>query len=433
MNVLEIDESIDDIQKALGFQAQVVYFYDKTLVIKLWQNHVSYFLVLSLQWGQQGVFLIPDEGKFKPRIEKKPIYLFAKSHLIPSTFLDIQRDLNAGRKVELFFANEKEEELKIVINLIPSTMNLELHKGSKSIYLLKPKDQPEMKNVDLSKVQARTLDTLKKPWLEDFGFKTKFSENKKKISEVLPSDSNKESKLVQPKKLTGLELEISKKKKALKKVKADLDEKMKDHFFEFAQLLTFDPIKAKEKFPEFYDERKNIHKLKDLYFEKHKALSAKRNRVEERLRTLKLEIKHLESISEEDWLNTKAQGVKVKPDMKSSMKTRKLEVASDLVAYYGKSAADNMKLLRAAKAWHLWFHIKDLPSAHMILFRDKSRSISDEEIKKASLWLISEVASESKGATVEVLMTECRYVKPIKGDRLGRVNYSQEQTFRFRL
>jgi predicted ribosome quality control (RQC) complex YloA/Tae2 family protein len=77
-----------------------------------------------------------------------------------------------------------------------------------------------------------------------------------------------------------------------------------------------------------------------------------------------------------------------------------------------------------------------LPSAHMIVFKDKSRALSEDEIKKASIWLLSEVSSNTndlKGQLFEVLMTECRHVKPIKGDKVGRVNYTHEQIYRLRL
>jgi hypothetical protein len=450
MNVLEIDESVNDIKKALGFTVQSVSFYDKTLVLKLWQNHMSYLLLMSVRWGQQGVFLLNDHGKSKLKIDKKPIHLFATTHLKNCTLTDVSRDEDVGRQVHFLFSDHESDEIKVTVGLIPSSLNISIYKGVKSIHLQKPKESPEMKSMDLSQMKVRTLEDLKKPWLEEL-WPQLISKQKSKILLNLQETPHLNSSLnrfqlekepfdlvnkIEKKLESLLQKEIEKKKKVLIKVMGDKAEKMKDHFFDFANLLSVDPEQAKQKYPEFYDDKKNIHKLKNEYFEKHKQVTGKRKRVEERVSILKDEIKTLESMTEEEWLKKRLSKNKSKPDFKSPVKTRKLELAPDLVAYLGKSAADNLKLLRSAKSWHMWFHIKDLPSAHMIVFKDKSRALSEDEIKKASIWLLSEVSSNTndlKGQLFEVLMTECRHVKPIKGDKVGRVNYTHEQIYRLRL
>lgn len=439
MNLLEIDETVNDIQQGLGFRVQSVSLYDKTLVLKLWQNHVSYFLILSIRFGQQGAFLLQDLGRVKIKNEKKPLSLFANTHLKEAVFLDVSRDEEIGRQIEFHFTNSENEDLKIKLCLIPSALNISVHKGGKSVALNKPKDLPKAGAVNLENLKSRPLEDLKRPWLEEFsGQRRGVSQadtgtgSQKPRTEKLNATSSEPSKGT----ASALEIAIQKKRKAMSKVRQDLKAKTTSDFYDFATLLTIDSVAAKEKFPELYDEKVNKHKLKDKYFEKHKALASKRERVEERLRVLEKELLKLESLSEEDYLSEQTQKDRFKVDIKTPVKTRKLEVASDLVAYYGKSAIDNMKLLRSAKAWHYWFHIKDIPSSHMILLRDKTRNLTDDEIRRACQWFVAEISGSNTGSSdvvVEILMTECRFVKPIKGDKLGRVNYSHEQVFRLRL
>lgn len=451
MNILEIDETINDIQKALGFKVQSVFFYDKTLVLKLWQNHKGYLLVLSARWGQQGIVLIDDRARLKLKSEKKPLTLFANTHFKDASFIDISKNLSLGRFVELTFSSppnqdsrggsKENETLSIELCLIPSALNLSLQSGPKKIHLNKPKELPLMAEMDLSKLKVRSLDELKRPWIQELSGKVKSaSQNETNVNKTSPNQAEcqSESRPFAPSaSISARERALQKKRKVLVKVNEDLKDKMTNEYLEFANLLMVDVKEAKEKFPELYDEKKNKHKLKDFYFEKHKSLMAKRERVQNRLFELQTEIHDLEQMTDEAWDALQSQKSQYRITTDVSAKTRKLLLAPDLVAYFGKSAADNLKLLRSAKAWHQWFHIKDLPSSHMIIFKDKTRVLTGDEIKKACQWFWSENKERGQDASsevpVEFLMTECRYVKPIKGDKLGRVTYSHEQVFRLRL
>jgi hypothetical protein len=444
MNLLEIDESINDIQRALGFKVQSVSFYNKTLVLRLWQNFVSYDLILSAQWGQQGAFLIPTpDVQRHPKNEKKPLLLFANTHFKDCLLIDIARDESIGRLLELEFSSGMaepqtdskksdvtsgkanfEDSLKISLNLIPSALNISLTSGSKTVHLQKPKDIPVLNSVDLNALTSRGLEVLKNPWL-----KNRFGRNAN-VGEALIAKTN--SSKTPP---SGRKQEIAKKHKALIKVKKDLDNKSKSDFFDFASLMGSDPEAAKIKFPELYDSKVNPHKLKDIYFEKHKNLAAKKTRVLERIQILEQEIQSLEKQTDDQWLTRRDQKKSKTLNVKAEVKARKFEIAQDLVAYLGKSAQDNLKLLRSAKAWHMWCHVKDLPSAHMIIFKDKSRILTDSETQKALKWFVSEIKTNTKGlnhSALDILMAECRYVKPIKGDKLGRVNYANEKVIHLR-
>jgi len=116
----------------------------------------------------------------------------------------------------------------------------------------------------------------------------------------------------------------------------------------------------------------------------------------------------------------------------SSAKGRTIEILGGLRLYVGKSGADNIKLLREARPWYFWLHIRDEPGAHAILHRNKNQNVTDAQLHLAAHHLIhktyGEKSAQHRGQKIPVLVTECRFVRPIKGDRLGRVTFSDERT-----
>lgn len=92
----------------------------------------------------------------------------------------------------------------------------------------------------------------------------------------------------------------------------------------------------------------------------------------------------------------------------------------------GKSAQDNVDLLRKSRAWDIWLHLKDYPSAYAILHRQKGQAVSDQTVLVAAKWLIKEGIGAKKnlsGSKLSVVFVETRHVRPMKGDKLGRVTY----------
>ncbi len=102
--------------------------------------------------------------------------------------------------------------------------------------------------------------------------------------------------------------------------------------------------------------------------------------------------------------------------------------------YLGKAAKDNIALLRKSKPWHLWFHLKDFPSSHGFLITNKKQKISFKTIQQAGVNLsIYGAKGMSSGDFVEIVYAESRYVKPIKGDKLGRVRFDNQKQFTIKL
>ena len=105
--------------------------------------------------------------------------------------------------------------------------------------------------------------------------------------------------------------------------------------------------------------------------------------------------------------------------------------------FVGKNAQENLNILRFAQSWDYWMHIKDYPGAHGIVRRPRNYEITDEELKTVARFIASKSRKSAHflgpNDMFEVLIAECRYVRPIKGDKLGRVNYSNERVLNCRM
>ena len=164
-------------------------------------------------------------------------------------------------------------------------------------------------------------------------------------------------------------------------------------------------------------------------FEKAKAAKNKISGASLRLQTLKQELNGLSDLSEskfEAYLQLQQKKTKANVVRKVEGRLRKTKLASGITAYMGKSAADNMTLLRNSKPHDLWMHLKDYPSAHAVIHRQKNNNLADSDLVSVGKWLVSEGLSKSQtqmGGKYSVVIVECRHVKPLKGDKMGRVTY----------
>jgi predicted ribosome quality control (RQC) complex YloA/Tae2 family protein len=103
----------------------------------------------------------------------------------------------------------------------------------------------------------------------------------------------------------------------------------------------------------------------------------------------------------------------------------------------GRSAKDNLSLLRAAKPWDIWLHVKDVPGCYGLLRRNKNQEIPEALLQEAARKVVDFSLKAKRtlreGERFEVLVAECRYVRPIKGDHIGRVRYSNERVLSCKL
>ncbi len=93
----------------------------------------------------------------------------------------------------------------------------------------------------------------------------------------------------------------------------------------------------------------------------------------------------------------------------------------------GKSALQNDSLLKRARPDDLWFHVKGLPGAHVIVHRRGKEEIPQGVIEAAARL----AAGFSKGkdeSKVEVSYTQAKYVRKPKGAPPGLVVLTREET-----
>jgi predicted ribosome quality control (RQC) complex YloA/Tae2 family protein len=106
---------------------------------------------------------------------------------------------------------------------------------------------------------------------------------------------------------------------------------------------------------------------------------------------------------------------------------RRLTTPDGFVIFVGRNSAQNHQLVTERSAPHdLWLHVRGIPGSHVIIKND-GRPIPDKVIQRAA----ETAAYYSAGRTntsVEVDITERRYVRPIRGGKPGMVNYKNERT-----
>jgi predicted ribosome quality control (RQC) complex YloA/Tae2 family protein len=393
-------------EKMTGAQLQEVWVNDTGLLFQFYLRGL-HFLLLDL--GQQCPMLMdfaerPVFIKGRP----KPVSLFLNSHGLDLLWKAIVLKPEYGRVLEVHLGNQQ-KSLVLEIRLIPKQANLILESEAKTISWLRPKELDH--HTSEVKGLVRPLDVIREEYLDQ-----------KKANKVTNADP-------------VLKWEKQRRKNIDKKIKAlDSLEEMKVSQEE----EKWRSLGGWLQYPQGdCPDEKLFLKIKDLpkaqqvqaCFDKAKQIVHKRQGQSERIEILKKEIQELEK------QKYKAPNLqKTQKDFMVAAKAsgRTLELSANLKAYLGKSAADNLSLLRKARAWDLWFHLKDYPGAHAIIHKEKGHEVSLAEVQKVAQWVARESLQKKSldlGQKLAVVVVECRFVRPIKGDRLGRVNYHSEKTY----
>lgn len=95
----------------------------------------------------------------------------------------------------------------------------------------------------------------------------------------------------------------------------------------------------------------------------------------------------------------------------------------------GKNAKDNQRLLESAKADDMWLHIRDVPSAHLIIHCGK-RKLKDSILQKCGEILVKLYASKKGSGNFVVDYTQRRFVKVSQN---ANVVYSKHQSLHYRV
>jgi predicted ribosome quality control (RQC) complex YloA/Tae2 family protein len=102
---------------------------------------------------------------------------------------------------------------------------------------------------------------------------------------------------------------------------------------------------------------------------------------------------------------------------------------SDII-YVGRSGAQNERVaFDLARPNDVWLHARGLPGSHVVVHWGGD---PDDEILEKAASLAAWYSSGRSATSVEVDVTECRYVRKIRGAGPGMVTYRNEQTLNVR-
>jgi predicted ribosome quality control (RQC) complex YloA/Tae2 family protein len=413
---LELDSVVDLANIYQGAIVEDILYSRGLLCLGLQGDESRPWFLLDAHSIQPG-FFVTQERPPQIRSEVKPLLLFLKARLKGAQFIKAWRLANFGRAVVLQFLTIEGENMEIEAHLFPQNKNILVRhskpKKSKSaqaesqMSLFKPKELLPIVEKDFPG-EARSVAQLYREWLADF----------------LQKKPGKGSAI------DTLEKEIEKKTKGLDKLKKTLQEMEESPWRAVGDYLSrersLEGIPAE--FKDYVDKKKSLQENIDRSFHQVKQARAKISGTQERIAQLESEIEKLKAGG------LKKGAVKKKPaSLLEDAKGRTKVFNEEITAYIGRSAADNLSLLRKAKAWYIWIHVKDFPGSHGVIALPKNKTVPDPILREVALWVLRESLSakqwqEWQGLKSQVIYCEVRFVSPIKGDKLGRVRYKNEST-----
>ncbi len=352
----------------------------------------------------------------------KPLGLFLNSNFKNHNVQNISLVAGLGRVVRFDFSTEL--NLYFEIRIIPKQPNMIAVCEKKKISWEKIKEltNPGQDDFLSSDVESRSVPYIFKQWL-DRRSKTARAGVIQKSAMVSPFDKWVKQRTK----------DIEKKQKAIRSLDEQIDNPFIKSYSETGEHLKIYGFKNLPlEFTKLVDFEKKVSWNIEKAFEKVKQLQSKSVGAQKRKQILIAEISKLQDLSESAFAKSLQNMSQAKSAQLQRKKTeaqvRKLvlDETRGIVCWMGKSAIENSKLLRESKAWDLWIHLKDYPSAYAILQKSKDQSIPDVMILKAASWLATEsLKSKNKlaGSKYAVVIVECRHVKALKGDKLGRVTY----------
>jgi predicted ribosome quality control (RQC) complex YloA/Tae2 family protein len=415
-SVSELNNVAKVLAPLVGTRLQEVITHDNDVLLGFYTPKEEGLLWLWIDLSPVAPSVLPwSKLPAKLKNKKSPLELFLKAHFVNHALVGVRMVNELGRVLVLTFAaHVVQPPHEIEIQLIPHTRNLIARSGVKKIAWQKPAEREESEFTFKAKLPERDLTSLRDDWLES----RKFSARAKSKGDTPREDSAK---------LFSKELE--RKTKALAKVGEELERKKSLPWKKVGEWLKLhQTLDVPKEWTPFVDARRKLSWNIDQCFTKARELEGKIHGTEQRMTTLKTELATLESRGEVG-IPAKAAA---QPLRQAGAEGRTLRLSLDVTVVSGKNAQDNLKLLRKARAWDLWFHMRDYPGRHAILFRNKKQNISDQDLHKVGLWFVKQhlgsKLSEHRGEKFAIVIAECRHVQPIKGDKVGRVTFRDERT-----
>ncbi len=414
--VLELDNIVASLRALVGARLQEVQTSDSDLVLGFYTPRGVLWLWADLN-AVKPCLLPWTELPLVVPTRKNPLNLFLRAHFESKVLRSVERPEHQGRVVLLKFG-KPEDGLELEMRLFPHGRNVLARAGEKHISWQKPKELSESVQPVEDSQAPRTLEQLREEWKLARGGKGR-AKNAKDIK-------------------GKLEDELAKKKRALGKVIEELQRKRDMPWKEVGNWLKdHQSLEVPKEYEPFVDKRRKLSWNIEECFKRAREVEGKLFGTEKRLELLQDDIARLVKRMSEP-LNTKVLERKApQPKMEAGTSGRTLRISDELTLISGKSAADNLKLLRKARAWDYWFHLRDVPSSHAILFRNKNTNVGDNVVQQVVEWYVRQHLGQKykqhAGEKIQVMMAECRFVRPIKGDKLGRVTFQNERVITYQI
>lgn len=363
----------------------------------------------------------------------RPLLLFVKAHVLGRRLESVRAELSRGRILILTFHRSAAEETtgpcEIEARLYPHGQNIIVRDGPKSVAWTKPKEVPPplLSNVDVG--SGRTWEEVEETWRRLQDAKPERAQGSREGADVLAKEWKRA---------------VSKKEKALVRMREELKEKTSHVYSHVGEWLKingdlFAAGRVPDEWRDFIDTDQTLAWNIENSFRRAKENLRKAEGTKTRIAQVEKELGDLKAqgpLGHFKKAENEAKNIKQNLLVKAEARGRRMAVTKDLEAYIGKSARDNLALLRRAQPFDFWLHLRDYPGSHAILRRTRGRTVTESEFMEVGKWVVEQSvgkrAHELKGEQFDMLIVECRYVRPIKGDKLGRVNYTNDRVLRVR-
>lgn len=431
LNTAEIDNLTESLTALVGCRLQEVVVGVTGVGMGFWTRGrgVAWLWFENHSWSP---LLIPltnvPEANQKPL---RPLALFIRAHFVDQTLLSIERDVNLGRAMRLkFSANDHPREIEI--HLWPHGGNFIASAEKRRVVWRKIEaNAPPVAVGTLNHVNEpaiRSLQELINEWLAlrdqrlDRGKTSKPGEAQLKQVAAEKKHAN----------------EIARIERAIKKVEEEVLHKQTGMWREVGDwLVANQTLNVPASYGPFIDGRRQLAWNIENCFTRGKELARKLVATEERLRHLRQELVAVQTMTADQYLKTPKEKKSAKQTpIKGGARFRTVVLPGGLSARLGRSATDNINLLKSARSWDLWLHLRDHPGSHAIVTREKQKIIGDEILRLVGVALVEQTfgnkSQQQRGGRFELIVAECRFVKPQRGDKKGRVNYSHDRTVAFK-
>jgi predicted ribosome quality control (RQC) complex YloA/Tae2 family protein len=400
----ELDLIAEKVATFSGAVLEDVVFNNDVLLLLLKKNEQKVCFVVDLR--PKPYFLVSTDRAPGLKKQIKPIVLFLKAHFLGCTFESVEIKKEFGRLLVLKLSQYREME----IHLFSQARNIILAADKAKISLNKVTELRAM-GTFTEDLNPREPGEIFNEWMEEFS-------QSKGAGKVAKGSSEGEDR----QKL------FRKKQQGLGDLQKKLLELEASPWMQVAQWLSEQRnLEAPPEYREFINANKSVAWNVENAFAKAKQIKEKIKAVLERQKGLQQELEQFDFTA----VSKSVKGT-VPHQLAEGTKARTRVINDEIRAFIGKSAEDNLKILRKAKAWHLWLHVKDLPGSHGIIAFDKTVQVPVEVLREVALWVVEQSLTPKqreswRGVKCDVIYSECRFVTPIRGDKLGRVNYKNEK------